>query len=185
MTSDKPTGPQPFRSGYFAWLLLVGVGLFSPARAATIELQLVPYNNPDTVVTEKSRPLSNPVSTPQGMVMKQVGVETVAWATNILVDNKPRFERYLESEGNAERKYLGRAPKVEIELALGKHVIWPGNQEFTVANDGSITSTSPELKISGNVVKILCYPLTVRAFRANPEEGNLPMSMRVSAAFPT
>ena len=35
--------------------------------------------------------------------------------------------------------------------------------------------------IAGNVLKIRCYPLTVRAFRANPDEGDLPLSMRVAA----
>ena len=49
------------------------------------------------------------------------------------------------------------------------------------SKDGAITSLSPELLIAGNVVKVRCYPVTVRAYRANPDEGDLPLSMRVAA----
>ena len=98
--------------------------------ATVVVLHLVPYDRPEIDVDklEKSRPLTNPVSTPQGMVMKQVGVEVVAWARNVLLDEKPIFESYLDG------KYVGRAPVADADLKPGEHVIWPGNHKFTVGH---------------------------------------------------
>lgn len=145
--------------------------------ATEVELRLVPFDQPDSTVDklEKSRPLANPVSTSHGMVMERVGVETVTWARNVLLDGKPIFERYIDG------KYIDRLPIARAELKPGDHVIWPGNHTFSLAADGSITAKSPELMVAGAVVKVRCYPVTLRAFQANPEEGDLPMSMRVSA----
>ena len=89
----ESTRPLPAHSAVYlpaSWSLL----LASPARATKVELRLVPYDQPDATVKdrEKTRPLTNPVSTPQGMVMKQVGVETVALARgHVMLDGKPVF----------------------------------------------------------------------------------------------
>ena len=147
------------------------------ALAAEVELRLVPFDQPDSTVDklEKSRPLMNPVSTPQGMVMEKVGVETVSWGRNIFLDGKSIFERYHEG------RYIDRLPIARPDLKPGDHIIWPGNHTFTVAADGTVSTKSPELIVDGKVVKIRCYPVTVRAFVANPDEADMPLSMRVSA----
>ena len=36
---------------------------------------------------------------------------------------------------------------------------------------GRLSTASPDLIVAGNVVKVRCYPVTVRAFSANPDEG--------------
>src|SRR6185437_3068023 len=86
----------PWRLGRLGALFLccLLIPSISPAHAAEVELRLVPFDQPDSTVDklEKSRPLANPVSTPQGMVMKTVGVEAVTWARNVLLDGKPIFE---------------------------------------------------------------------------------------------
>ncbi len=149
----------------------------SIARAVEVELRLVPFDKLDSTVDklERSRPLTNPVSTPHGLIMERVGVDTVTWARNVLLDGKPIFERYVDG------KYIDRLPIARADLKPGDHVIWPGNHTFTLNADGSITSKSPDLMVDGKVVKVRCYPVTVRAFLANPQEGDLPLSMRVSA----
>lgn len=175
---DRRLTRWPRRVWLFAVICAMCFALLpSLALAFEVELRLVPFDQLDSTVDklEKSRPLTNPVSTSQGMVMEKVGVETVTWARNILLDTKPVFERYHEG------RYIDRLPIARPDLKPGDHVIWPGNHAFTVAADGAVSTKSPELIVDGKVVKIRCYPVTVRAFAANPDESDMPLSMRVSA----
>ncbi|MGB8355169.1 MAG: PQQ-binding-like beta-propeller repeat protein [Chthoniobacteraceae bacterium] len=157
----------------FALLLVCS---FRIASAAIVELRLVPFDKPDLTVDklEKERPITNPVTTAHGMEMQKIGVDYTGWARNIFLDGKPVFERYYQG------KYIDRLPVARPDLSPGDHTIWPGNHVFTVTADGSITSKSPELIISAGVVKIKCYPVTLRAYIANPDEAELPLSMRIT-----
>lgn len=147
-----------------------------PAKSLEVEFRLVPFDQPEAALEklERKRPIVNPVSTARGVVMEEVGVEVVCWARNVLLDGKPIFERYHEG------RYIDRLPIAKATLAPGDHVIWPGDHAITIAADGAITTKDPELAVAGNVVRIKTYPLTIRAFRANPEESELPMSMRAA-----
>lgn len=106
--------------------------------------------------------------------MKKIGVDYTGWARNVLLDGQSVFERYYQG------KYIDRLPVARPDLKPGDHTIWPGNHVFTVAADGSVTTKSPELIAAAGVVKIKCYPVTLRAFLANPDEADLPMTMRIT-----
>ena len=160
--------------------LLVTAGI-PRLHAAQIELQLVVHDQPETTVDkmEHRREIASPVATEKGVEMKALGVDLACWSRNVLLDGKPIFERYHDG------KYIDRLPIARADLPPGDHTVWPGNHIFTVAKDGSLTVKSDELIVSGkNIVRIKCYPVTLRAFRANPEETNLPQSMR-AAQLPT
>ncbi|MCX5658093.1 MAG: PQQ-binding-like beta-propeller repeat protein [Planctomycetota bacterium] len=172
-----------------ASLLLVGASFAAPPAAAPapappaappkpveVEFRLVPFDQPDAAIEklDRQRPIVNPVSTARGVVMQQVGIDVVCWARNVLLDGKPMFERYHEG------RYIDRLPIAKAALPAGDHTLWPGDHVFTIGADGAITTTDPELTIAGSVVRIKAYPLTIRAFRANPEETDLPMSMRAA-----
>ena len=159
----------------------VGVGIFVllfaalSQSAAAVELQLVPFDDPGKTVDKlvKERPIVNPISTPNGVEMKQIGVDYTGWARNVLLDGKPVFERYYEG------KYIDRLPVAKADLKPGDHTIWPGNHVFTVGKDGAISTKSPELEIAGDVVKIKCYPVTLAAYVGNPAE-EVPVTMRTA-----
>lgn len=146
------------------------------AAPTEVELRLVPHDAPDTTVEEleKQDPIVNPVTTAEGVKMQKVGVDVVCWARNVLLDGQPLFERYHKG------KYIGRRAIARRELKAGKHTIWPGDHVFTVGEDGTLATESDELLVEDGVVRIRCYPVTIRAYRANPPEGDLPMSMRVA-----
>ena len=155
---------------------LASFSLGAIALAAPVELRLIPFDQPEVTVDalEKQRPITNPISTPRGVEMKKIGVDYTGWGRNILLDGKPVFERYYEG------KYIDRIPIARPDLAPGKHTIWPGNHVFTVAADGSVSTESPELIAGAGVVKIKCYPVTLSAFLANPDEAEMPMTMRLT-----
>lgn len=169
-----PTFPLRRRVSLLSALSLFAV--FGSADAASVELRLVPFNDPATTVDklEKSRPILNPITTSKGIEMKKIGVDYTGWARNVLLDGKPIFERYFEG------KYIDRLPVAKADLTPGDHTIWPGNHVFTVGKDGALSSNSHELLIENGVVKIKCYPVTLSAYLANPDEADLPMSMRVT-----
>ena len=161
-----------FRTRLGTVLVLVAI-LALPASA--VELQLVPFDDPGKTVDKlvKERPIVNPISTPNGVEMKQIGVDYTGWARNVLLDGQPVFERYYEG------KYIDRLPVAKADLKPGDHTIWPGNHVFTVGKDGTITTKSPELEITGDVVKIKCYPVTLGAYVGNPAE-EVPVTMRTA-----
>jgi len=164
----------------FRTLLLLAAGTAASLLAGQVELQLVVHDQPTVTVDkmERSQVIARPVSTAKGIEMKTLGVDVVCWARNVLLDDKPVFERYHEG------KYIDRLPIARANLNPGDHTIWPGNHVFTIAKDNTITSKSPELIVEGSTVKIKCYPFTLRAYRANPEDASMPQSMR-DAPLPT
>src|SRR4051812_28651459 len=165
-----------------ALCVLCGSIFFAPvASAVPVRLELVAFDHPDTTLDklERQRIIYNAVATEHGMEMKKVGLDLVGWARNVRLDGKPVFERYHEDE-NHKLEYVDRLPIAQSDLAAGKHVLWPGDHAFTIAADGKITTDDSELLVEGNRVRIKCYPVTVRAFRANPDEADLPMSMRLA-----
>ena len=68
-----------FRTRLGTVLALVAI-LALPASA--VELQLVPFNDLGKTVDKlvKERPIVNPISTPNGVEMKQIGVDYTGWA---------------------------------------------------------------------------------------------------------
>jgi outer membrane protein assembly factor BamB len=163
----------------FHLLLAVGLALLlaDAARAVQVQIELVAHDQPDVTVDklERERPILEPVVTDHGVEMQKVGLDLACWARNVLLDGQPIFERYHEG------KYIDRLPVARPDLAPGRHVLWPGDHAFAVAEDGSISSDDPELIIEGTTVRLKCYPVTIRAFRANPEESELPLSMRTAS----
>ena len=161
--------PRARLGGCFVLVALLAL----PAPA--VELQLVPFDDLGKTVDKlvKERPIVNPISTPNGVEMKQIGIDYTGWARNVLLDGKPVFERYYEG------KYIDRLPVAKADLKPGDHTIWPGNHVFTVGTDGAISTKSPELEIAGDVVKIKCYPVTLGAYVGNPAE-EVPVTMRTA-----
>ena len=147
-----------------------------PAPAPTVEFRLVAADNPDTTVDafDRQQTVYAPVPGPKGMVMEKVGLDVTCWARGILLDGEPLFEIYHDG------KYVDRVPRARRTVSVGRHVIAPGEHAFTVAADGAVAAESPELIADAGVLKIKAYPVTIRAFNANPEEGDLPPAMRVA-----
>ncbi len=148
----------------------------SPLDAGQVELRLVVHDDPAVTVDKRERevPITNPVSTERGVVIQKIGVDISCWARNVLLDGQPIFERYHQ------KKYIDRLPVARRDLKPGEHTLWPGNHKFTVAADGTVSSQDAEILTEKNVVSLKCYPVVVRAYRANPPEGDLPMSMRLA-----
>ncbi len=146
------------------------------ARAVEVEFRLVPADDPEATVDSRGwdRPQYAPVSTARGVDLRVVGRDLGCWVRNLLLDDEPLFERYQDT------RYIDRAPRVRRDLRPGVHTLWPGGQRVTVAADGALATTDAGLQIEGRVVRILAYPVTVRALLANPPEGPLPASMRVA-----
>jgi outer membrane protein assembly factor BamB len=168
------------RTWFYKTLILAATMLGAiSVRAGQVELRLVVHDKPETTVDAMVRreAIAQPVATSKGMEMKTLGVDVTCWARNVMLDGKPIFERYHDG------KYVDRLPVARANLNPGDHTIWPGNHVFTIAKDGSITANSPELMVDGNVVRIKCYPFTVRAYRANPVES-APGAARVAATLP-
>ena len=160
-------------------LTLIGSFLLPLAAfAATfeVELRLVAHDQPDVSLEklEKQRPITDIVPAEHGMETRQVGLDLTCWARNVLLDGESVFERYHEG------KYIGRLPIARPRLKTGDHTLWPGDHVFTLDKDGKITTADPELRVDGQVVRVKCYPVTIRAYRANPDEADLPMSMRTT-----
>ena len=160
--------------------VIVGAALLlwaAPASAVQVTLQLVVHDQTDTTVEKKeaSRVVTEPVSTERGMVMEKIGLDLTCWARHVHLDGQAIFERYHEG------KYIDRLPIARAELNAGKHVLWPGDHTFEVGKDNTLSTSDPELLITGTTVKLKMYPVTVRAFRANPDETDLPLSMRTAA----
>ena len=159
--------------------LVVGCTLAVFAAAARcsgveLEFRMAPHDSPDSTVDlfDKQEPILQPVQTEHGVEMTKVGVAVVCWARNVELDGKSLFERYHEG------RYVDRLPRARTEVAPGRHVIWPGNHAFTVHGDGSVSAESAGLAVADRVVTIKAYPVTVRAFLANPDESDLPPVMR-------
>ncbi len=157
-------------------LFLLALALPVLSCAVPVEIRLVPYDQTGLTVDklEKQRPILNPVSTSHGVEMRQVGIDYTGWGRNILVDDAPVFERYYQG------KYIDRLPVARPDLKPGAHVIWPGNHAFAVDAGGAVTTSDPELIVDGGVLKLKCYPVTLRAYLANPDESDLPMTMRTT-----
>ncbi|MBM4041798.1 MAG: hypothetical protein FJ290_25145, partial [Planctomycetes bacterium] len=157
-------------------VVVLVVVLDASSGTIEVELRLVVHDQPDATVDqrERERPLTDIVATAEGVEARKIGLDLACWARNVLLDGQPVFERYHDG------KYIGRRPVARKALPPGDHTLWPGNHVFTVAKDGTLSTQDPELLVEGQVVRVKCYPLTIRAYRANPDEGELPMSMRVT-----
>jgi hypothetical protein len=163
-------------AAFFAFTNFTASAAEPPKGTFEIELRMVPFDQPTITVDklERNKPVINPVSTPAGIEMRQVGVDVVCWSRNVLLDDKPLFERYHDG------KYIDRLPVARAALKPGDHTLWPGKHIFNVTTNGAVTTKDAELLVEGSVVRLKAYPVTVRAYRANPDETDLPMSMRTA-----
>ncbi|MDP6380139.1 MAG: hypothetical protein QF662_02235, partial [Phycisphaerae bacterium] len=91
-----------------------------------------------------------------GEVWQSLGFafRVATWPTGAMIDGKTRFKRVYKG------KRLFEKAQVELDMKDGVHTLWPGDHKFTVKG-GKPSSTDPELVIKGNVVSLLCYPVTV------------------------
>lgn len=162
--------PLPSRSvsRSAAWIFGLLVSTAAWAQAVEVEFRLVPHHDVEETVDslERSQPVVNAVSTDQGVRMDTIGVDVTSWARNVLLDGKPLFERYHKG------KYVDRLAVAKASLDPGSHTIWPGDHEFTVAEDGSITTADPSLVVEGALIRIKAYPVTVRGMPADDPVGS-------------
>ena len=144
--------------------------LAARAHALDVELRLVPHDRTGETVAglERSQPVYTITSTAQGVRTEQVGTAVTSWARNVLIDDKPLFERYHEG------RYVDRLPVATVPLAAGDHVIWPGNHVFSVTAEGALRTADPTLVIDGARVLIRTWPVTVRGMREGADAGGDP-----------
>lgn len=96
----------------------------------------------------------------------------------IVIDGEHPFHRTYKGS------YLGRSDEIRLDLNDGEHRIDPGNHRFSIAG-GKVTTTDPSLKVKGEVIDVLLYPVTIiaidgSAVRPMPAEvGRLPVSPRL------
>ncbi|HUS58589.1 MAG TPA: hypothetical protein VM141_08045, partial [Planctomycetota bacterium] len=156
------------------------------AAAMEYEFRLVPYNNPDILadapVKEQNEAWRGEAFssgritwghnemfevTPAGP--KPYLHAYACWGFNILLDNKSLFEM---REG---QDFIALLPIARPKLAPGKHVIWPGNHEFTIGADGEVQTADPELLVSTRtdkgvtyqVIRIKSYPVEIATTNAD------------------
>ena len=126
-------------------LLLTGL-MFATARAAEVELRLVPFNQPDIEVNipvgAKMAKDAQYLYTLTEGERNSFNGPLSAWARNIRLNGQPAFEIYLK--GN----YINRIPKARRTLPPGKHTLTPGNHVLVVNSDGTVTSEDPDFSIS-------------------------------------
>ena len=146
------------------------------APLPAIEFRLVAADAPGTTVDafDRQQTVFAPMPGPKGMVMEKVGLDVTCWCRGVLLDGEPLFEIYHDG------KYVDRVPRARRNVSPGRHVLAPGEHAFTVAPDGNVSAESPELIVEAGLIRIKAYPVSVRAYTANPEEGDLPQSMRLA-----
>lgn len=89
-----------------------------------------------------------------------LGEKCTLWVRNAHIDGKHFFERYYEE------KYIGRSSMLELDaaqLGAGEHVIQPGNHRFSLAADGTLTSSDPNIRIDGSTLMLKMHKVTVYA----------------------
>ena len=174
------------RVGKILMMLLAGLVVATAAAAADYELRLVPYDDPDSVVSAGGVPggywqfffslsesVRNSFSPPYS-----------CWISDMKLDGGPLFKLY---DGG---KFIGRKPRARPKLKPGKHTLWPGDHVFTVEADGSIKTDDPELIVSTetlegrkfNVLRIKCYPVSLRSENADTrakKPGNMLEEIRL------
>jgi outer membrane protein assembly factor BamB len=157
--------------------------------AAPVRLQLVRFDRPEEQVPEESRKLVERAAAGYGGRVKlaALGLEFASWCRYVLVDGQPAFERY-ENDSKSPR-YVGRAPSRELNLAPGRHIVWPGNHEFSVNDKGEVTTASPHLIAQGNTLRIKAYPVRIESYwmdlannRINRSSEPVPLTYTVMAA---
>ena len=158
----------------------------SAAAAAEYELRLVTYDNPDVLVDvpvkEQNSAWWGEAAGHAAIVISHNNLFEVTpagtkpyvhpyacWGFNILLDNKPLFEM---REGE---DFIALLPIARPKLAPGKHVIWPGNHEFTIGADGGVQTADPELLVGTRtdkgvtyqVIRIKSYPVHLATTNAD------------------
>ena len=122
-------------------LLLTGL-MFATARAAEVELRLVPFNQPDIEVNipvgAKTANDAQYLYTLTEGARNSFNGPLSAWARNIRLNGQPTFEIYLNG------KYIDRVPRARRTLTPGKHTLTPGNHVLVVDPDGTVTSEDPD-----------------------------------------
>ncbi len=79
---------------------------------------------------------------------------------------------------------LDRRAAETIRLAAGKHVLHPFGMEFTVADDGTLTTDDPRLRIAPKAshIEMICYPVTVKLLeRKRSVSGPIQLSLGATA----
>ena len=155
-------------------LLLGAVAFVHVGVAAEYELRLVPYDDPSGDLQERVRSAvtwSQFYYSLSEREREESRAPYVCWARNVLLDGQPAFEIYERG------RYIDRLPITRPRLRPGKHTLWPGDHVFTVEGDGSVKTEDPDLLISTeklgedrvrHVVRMKCYPITIRAENADP-----------------
>jgi hypothetical protein len=96
----------------------------------------------------------------------------------IVIDGKIPFQRSYQGS------YLGRSDAIKLNLEDGEHTIDPGRHRFRISGN-TITSDDPTLRISGNTIDIIAYPVTIMAVNGSAvrdlpaEVRRLPVSPRL------
>jgi len=160
----------------FALSLLLGTAAFVHVGAEAVhELRLVPYDDVDGDLrerVERAVTWSQYYHSLTENEREEFRAPYVCWARNVLLDGQPTFEIYERG------RYIDRLPISRPKLSPGRHTIWPGDHVFTVKNDLTVKTEDPDLLVSTeeigggrvrHVVRIKCYPVTIRAKSADPK----------------
>ncbi|MFM8635414.1 MAG: hypothetical protein ACKOEX_11505, partial [Planctomycetia bacterium] len=190
--------PRPSRPPFAAFVAAaVPVALFAaawlpaeePAAPAVpmVVVQLVTDLDTGTLVsdTEQVEEIIETEYTADGSVDKKLGEQATLWVRNAHVDGRFFFERYYQE------KFVGRSSRLEIpaaDLPAGEHVIEPGRHRFSVAAEGTITSSDPDIRIAGRTVSLRLHRVEIQpvdAAKTGPPEFRLtPAEFGVLAALP-
>ena len=106
--------------------------------------------------------------------MPTVSVDAGGYADRceVFVDGKNPFPPRTQP---GERMQV---PTNTIELAAGTHVLTPGNHEFTVNADGTVTTTATGLAAEGNRLTVTLVPLTLETRNAETGERRVPAVLK-------
>ena len=134
------------------------------APGARIKVRLVADLDAGTLVSdlEELHPVVTTVFDETGSKMVTLGERATLWVRNAKIDDKDEFGFEYYYQG----KYISRSGELAIDpekLGVGKHFINPGNHQFTLAEDGTLSSDDPEIKIDGRTLSLRLHKVEILA----------------------
>jgi|GEM_PF-1812647 len=159
-----------------AVLWVAGATQAQEAAQDPVRVRLVAAEMPDRLISDLEVVVSvdDPsVDTSQRRDRPSLGDDATLWVRGASVDGTNTFERYYKGTYINRISELTFAPET---LAVGDHIIEPGHHVFRYGEDGTLSSTDPDIVIAGRTVSLKTYRIeifNVDADKSGPPESRL------------
>ncbi len=166
--------------GVALWLAAMMATAQEAAQTNRIVVRLVAAERPDQLISdlESVTPIEDPSSAASTMRRPNektaiLGEDATLWVFGASVNRSNTFERYYQG------KYISRKSELSLDPAAlkpGEQFIEPGHHAFRLEKDGTLSSTDPDIVISGKVVSLKTYRVdvfSVDADKAGPPDTRM------------